>query len=149
MCHLERVARQCKETGTDAAAIMIDVDHFKTVNDAFGHLVGDQILKEVASTLRASLRGEDLVTRIGGEEFLAILPEASVEQARIIAERLRSGIETLQLPNGHGGKVSVTLSLGVTMLSGANHDINEILKSVDRALYTAKATGRNSVVVSA
>ena len=140
MCHLERVARQCKETGTDAAAIMIDVDHFKTVNDAFGHLVGDQILKEVASTLRASLRGEDLVTRIGGEEFLAILPEASVEQARIIAERLRSGIETLQLPNCHGGKVSVTLSLGVTMLSGANHDINEILKSVDRALYTAKAT---------
>ena len=149
MRHLERVARQCKETGTDAAAIMIDVDHFKTVNDAFGHLVGDQILKEVAATLRASLRGEDLVTRIGGEEFLAILPEASVEQARIIAERLRSGIETLQLPNGHGGHVSVTLSLGVTMLSGANHNIEEILKSVDRALYTAKATGRNSVVVSA
>ena len=149
MHHLERVARQCQETGTDAAAIMIDVDHFKAVNDAFGHLVGDQILKEIASTLRASLRGEDFVTRIGGEEFLAVLPDTSVAQARIIAERLRSGIETLQLPNGHGGRVNVTLSLGVTMLSDANHDLEQILQSVDRALYQAKATGRNSVVVSA
>lgn len=149
MRHLERVARQCKDNGTDAAAIMIDVDHFKTVNDAFGHLVGDTILKEVAATLRMNLRGEDLVTRIGGEEFLAVLPDAGVEQARVVAERLRSGIEALKLSNGRGGTIGVTLSLGVAMLSASDHDTTLTLQAVDRALYEAKAAGRNNVIISA
>jgi two-component system cell cycle response regulator len=149
MRHLERVARQCKDKGTDAAAIMIDVDHFKTVNDAFGHLVGDAILKEVAATLRMNLRGEDLVTRIGGEEFLAVLPDAGVEQAQVVAERLRSGIENLKLSNGRGGTIGVTLSLGVAMLSASDHDTTLTLQAVDRALYEAKAAGRNNVIISA
>lgn len=148
MRHLERVARKCKDTGMDAATIMIDVDHFKAVNDAYGHMVGDDILKEIAYVLRDNLRGEDLVTRVGGEEFLAVLPDAGIEQARAVAERLRMSICKLNLSAPDGTPIKMTLSLGVAMLSSMDHDITATLEAVDRALYEAKDAGRNHVIVA-
>ena len=143
--HLDLVATRCRAQGIRAGVIAMDIDNFKQVNDTHGHPVGDSVLARVAQVLRDSLRSEDLVARIGGEEFLAILPDADLAQVRIVAERLRSAVETMQVPLPGGAPLSVTLSLGVAMLENRENAGSEVLCRADRALYSAKDGGRNRV----
>ncbi|MEM7490425.1 MAG: diguanylate cyclase, partial [Pseudomonadota bacterium] len=146
--HLDRVAARCRAQGLRAGVILMDVDHFKRVNDTHGHPAGDRVLSKVAQVLKDSLRGEDLVARIGGEEFLAILPDAGLEQVRAVAERLRMAIQSLRVPLEDGQELSVTLSLGVAMLEDRPDAGARALASVDRALYAAKDGGRNRMTLA-
>ncbi len=126
--------------------MLLDVDRFKSVNDRFGHAAGDAVLAEVAGRLRDNLRGIDLLSRHGGEEFLAALPDTTAEEARTAAERMRRIVaETPFQPPGHR-PLSVTLSVGVAM-GGGDHpaSVAEVLRAADRALYESKNAGRNLV----
>lgn len=122
------------------ACIIVDIDHFKTVNDKFGHLAGDEVLKEVSNRIKQSIRIYDILGRYGGEEFLILLPGANAEQAWNLAERIRLHVrETTIL------EVQVTISLGVTSLHGSDQAIDEMIKRADDALYKAKNAGRDRV----
>lgn len=123
------------------SVIMLDIDHFKEINDTYGHLVGDTILKEVAKTLNTSKRNEDFASRFGGEEFVILLDNCALEDAHNKAEILRKNIEAL-LPQN----VVVTASMGVAELSFAHSSFEDLLKDADKALYEAKASGRNKVI---
>ncbi|HVG08847.1 MAG TPA: diguanylate cyclase [Thermoanaerobaculia bacterium] len=129
------------------SVILCDMDHFKEVNDTYGHLAGDAVLREGAEVLRASLRAGDLLGRYGGEEFLAVLPQVEIEAARAAAERLRIGLEGLPAPLPTDPKVRITASFGVASMdelgAGATSDL--LVSLADRRLYEAKAAGRNCV----
>ncbi len=133
------------------AMLLCDVDCFKPYNDTYGHLKGDEVLKEVAGVISESLRTGDSAYRYGGEEFLIILPEQSPESAGVAAERLRRGVEQLALP--HEAKTPlgvVTVSVGLAALPpGEKKPFEELLKEADEALYAAKEAGRNRIVVHA
>jgi diguanylate cyclase (GGDEF)-like protein len=130
------------------AIILIDLDHFKRINDTRGHEVGDQVLREVASVLRESTRPEDLVARYGGEEFIVALPCCSSEQAMERAERIRGQLAALVL-NVEGQPVRVTASLGVSYTpSGRVQEISSLISTADAALYEAKRSGRNRAIAS-
>ena len=143
--HLDQVVTRCRVQGIRAGLISMDIDHFKRINDRFGHPTGDRVLARVAQVLSQSLRSQDLVARIGGEEFLAILPDSGLEQVRAVAERLRRAIEAMRIPMGDGTELQVTLSLGAAMLSNCDDATSRALEAVDRALYAAKNGGRNRV----
>jgi diguanylate cyclase (GGDEF)-like protein len=126
---------------------MIDVDHFKAVNDTHGHSVGDQVLEHVARQLAAALRVSDDVGRWGGEEFLALLPEADADEALSAAERLRAQVQHSAFP-GADGPIAVTVSVGVVAVPAsalADARIDDLVRRADAALYRAKALGRNRV----
>lgn len=145
LSHLERVAARCREQGLRAGVILMDIDHFKQVNDTYGHPVGDRVLARVAQALAQNLRSEDLVARIGGEEFLAVLPDSDLAQIRIVAERLRAAVEALEVPLPGEGLLRVTLSLGIAMIEDRDDASAYALSRVDQALYAAKDEGRNRV----
>jgi two-component system, cell cycle response regulator len=126
--------------------IMLDIDHFKSVNDAYGHPAGDKALCLVAETLLQNKRDYDLVGRWGGEEFLALLPRTSLADARTIAERFRAGIEAARLQMPEGAVVTVTVSLGVSSTASGSLDIEALIHQADQALYLAKNSGRNRVM---
>ena len=130
----------------DLAFIMFDIDHFKRTNDSFGHAMGDEVLIKVAQMASACMRQSDLVGRLGGEEFGAILPGANAQIAAGIAERIRQSIEQLDL--GEGGPEQVTVSLGVSIWS-PGHDEGALMQAADTALYAAKNDGRNCYRVAA
>ena len=119
------------------AVIMVDVDHFKQVNDTYGHQVGDEVLREIGALLSAQVRHDDIVYRYGGEEFCILLPEASQSDARMIADRIVAAARSIELPGGN----HVTVSVGVA--DGHPNDVAITLETADRALYAAKAGGRN------
>ncbi|MBF0201592.1 MAG: diguanylate cyclase [Desulfamplus sp.] len=123
--------------------VMMDIDHFKNINDTHGHHVGDVVLKNVAAILQDTLRINDIFGRIGGEEFAAILPETSIENAGIVMERIRAGIEA-SVWEIDGTAVSCTMSMGMAMLIN-HHDLNNLMKDADAALYVAKDSGRNCI----
>jgi len=120
---------------------MMDIDHFKAINDNHGHAVGDDVLKVVAECLSIEKRKEDVLARFGGEEFVLLLDHCDVVQAEIKAEKLRAAIETLQ-PAG----LKITVSIGVAQLNLQETEFTEPLKRADDALYIAKEQGRNRVV---
>ena len=124
-----------------------DIDHFKHVNDSFGHLAGDAVLATVASALSSLLRDGDLTGRFGGEEFCILLPGTDVAEARQIAERLREKISRIVTPVAGGAGSQVTISLGVAALGSSRRDLDELLAAADHALYRAKEAGRNRVCV--
>lgn len=125
--------------------LMIDVDHFKDVNDRHGHPAGDQVLREVARAIKDGVRTVDLVGRYGGEEFVAILPQTEAEEARLLAERLRSSVEGRSFET-HGAVVRVSVSIGVaTCPSPSVASPDDLIREADRALYRAKQAGRNRV----
>ncbi len=127
------------------ALILVDIDHFKRINDTHGHDVGDLILREVADVLRESARAEDLVARYGGEEFILALPSCSLEQATERAERIRS-----RLVDASQARVGVTASLGLSFApAGRVRDVAALITAADEALYVAKRSGRNRVITSA
>jgi diguanylate cyclase (GGDEF)-like protein len=124
--------------------IMLDLDHFKRVNDTKGHLAGDLVLKAVAQRLRESVRPYDVIGRYGGEEFVVLLPDTNLEQCLVVAERIRVSIS--HEPFEHeGDPIPVTVSLGVSCTSENDQGVNDLLKRADEGLYKAKAAGRNRV----
>jgi diguanylate cyclase (GGDEF)-like protein len=125
--------------------IMLDIDHFKRVNDIHGHLVGDAVLKEVAQILSASIRKGDYLARYGGEEFIVILPETKMIRAIELAERLRKAIETTRIPVSSGNLLKVTASFGVSSLK-RDSDTESLIKEADDMMYRAKTHGRNVVM---
>lgn len=136
------------EKGERFAMIMVDVDIFKAFNDCYGHVVGDDCLRRVGAMLRASLRNtSDQIARVGGEEFVVLLPQTSVENARIMAERMRVAVSGLRIPHSASPEEVVTISAGVTG-SRAPGSAAEMLSGADKALYRAKALGRNRVEVA-
>jgi diguanylate cyclase (GGDEF)-like protein len=126
------------------AIIAIDLDHFKQVNDRLGHAAGDDVLTAFSSVLRQHTRRHDIVGRIGGEEFVIVLPRTSLQEARDVAERIRSALHELQVPV-EGGTVSITVSLGVAALRPGDASPEDVLKRADQALYAAKRRGRDRV----
>ncbi|MER7363184.1 GGDEF domain-containing protein [Nonomuraea wenchangensis] len=138
---------RARRTGASLALLIIDIDHFKRVNDAHGHLAGDQVLIGVASTLRGQLREYDVVGRFGGEEFVVLLPGADAHEARRVAERLRTRIRHLAVP-ADDTLIRVTVSTGVALMYVHGDDLIELLAAADLALYRAKELGRDRVCVS-
>ncbi|MBN9424511.1 MAG: hypothetical protein BGO63_16895 [Candidatus Accumulibacter sp. 66-26] len=142
----ERLAAEVQRAGRSGqalAALMVDVDHFKRVNDSFGHAAGDTVLREVGALLGSAVRGSDSVIRYGGEEFLVLLPDTDAAGAAALAEKLRGALAA-ECGREIGG---VTASLGVAAARGAI-DAEALLRAADRALYAAKAGGRNRVCVA-
>ena len=138
-------------TQSPLALALVDIDHFKAVNDTYGHLVGDKALRAVTDALRSQLRAYDLAGRFGGEEFVVLLPHAREADAISVAERLRAHIAAMSIPVGDdmvsGPFVKLTISVGVAALDGAGRELTDMLAAADAALYYAKETGRNKTHV--
>jgi diguanylate cyclase (GGDEF)-like protein len=144
MTLVQREWARAHRYSTDAALLLIDVDHFKRVNDAHGHLCGDELLRRIAHGIADSLRQPDVLARFGGEEFVVFLPQTDPLGALDVAERIREGVQALQLP-WHGVTVGVTVSIGVAPLRPDLLSLDWSLHEADTALYAAKAAGRNCV----
>ena len=138
--HMRREVARVLRHGYRLSFVLLDIDHFKKVNDRFGHGMGDEVLRRVADTMSRTLRASDLAARWGGEEFLVVLTDTGLEGARMCAERIRAAVEALSLP-----RVShVTISAGVAELT-SGEDLSVALLRADEMLYKAKASGRNCV----
>jgi diguanylate cyclase (GGDEF)-like protein len=136
-----------RRTGETHSLLMLDLDHFKSINDRYGHAAGDRVLQHAAAVLQAHVRKIDQVGRVGGEEFLVLMPGASLDTARHVAERLREQLAADEvLVNGTGVKLSV--SIGIAEWVDRSEASSRLLVRVDAALYEAKAQGRNRVVAS-
>lgn len=138
---------QATEKQHSLSAILIDIDHFKQVNDQYGHAVGDNVLKRIAKLSKEVMRSRDLLARLGGEEFVALLPSANLKEAKAIAVRLKDKVA--QEAFEAGDKLfNVTVSIGVVEFTDGMADIDEFIRFADQAMYLAKANGRNQVVTS-
>jgi diguanylate cyclase (GGDEF)-like protein len=130
------------------SVVIADIDNFKILNDTYGHLFGDDVLKVIARELSKNLRSIDLIGRWGGEEFIFILPDTNAHQAQEIVDRIRLNIAKIPFtPSSTSQKFNVTVSFGVSDSDLANVALEEILIKADKALYSAKTNGRNQVVV--
>ncbi|WP_067510434.1 GGDEF domain-containing protein [Actinoplanes sp. TFC3] len=132
-------------SGAPVAMLLLDVDHFKTVNDTYGHSVGDQVLMEVADRLRRLVRPGDLVARYGGEEFAVVLPGTDLTEARLVGERVRRGIAAAPIAVGPGRLRTVTVSVGLAGIPDPCLSVDDLVLAADRALYAAKHAGRDQV----
>lgn len=139
---------QVRENGGDVSVIMVDIDHFKVLNDTHGHLAGDEVLKKVSRTLQDNLRQIDVAARYGGEEFILLLPDADLGMARLVAERVRKAIEK-STTRFHDLDLQVTVSLGIAHFD-PRRDLTErhLIERADKALYRSKELGRNQTSVS-
>lgn len=137
--------QRARRSKNPLSLIMLDIDHFKRINDTFGHLFGDYVLKTIVARIKANTREYDLLGRIGGEEFLIVSPYSTVEDTMKIAERIRNNVKGEKIV-GMGKELTVTISAGVTMLKEQDVDINALLMRVDEALYKAKQEGRDREV---
>lgn len=144
---LKREIELCRRQRIGFAVLMIDVDHFKQINDQFGHEVGDQVLQQVASRLVNKARAGDFVFRYGGEEFLVVLAEVELDQAMMVAEKLRKQIAEYPFPIANDRQLTATVSIGVAASDG-HPDYERIIERADAALYVAKRAGRNRVATS-
>ncbi|MCP4716281.1 MAG: diguanylate cyclase [Deltaproteobacteria bacterium] len=143
--HAEQELRRSQRYKRELSVLMLDIDHFKQINDTHGHAAGDQTLKALAETCLNTLRINDIFGRIGGEEFAALLPETSGPSAMIAAERIRTALEKTAVPCS-STSISFTVSIGVTTLEHTDKNIETIIKRADSALYTAKENGRNQSI---
>ena len=147
---IEDLARRAiaasRRHGMPMAMMIVDVDHFKRINDQFGHETGDQALMETVRRLRESLRSEDLVGRLGGEEFVAILPNTDAASALAAAERVRVAFADTPM-RFENESVTVTISAGVALLAPGDQQFSHLLRRADRAMYAAKNAGRNQVML--
>ncbi len=141
-------ARILRDKGRCASVLMLDADHFKMINDTFGHAAGDDVLRHLATLMQNKLRKVDTVGRIGGEEFALILPGAALPAAEAFAERLRQYVAATPVPQADR-TIPLTVSIGVAGMSADDANADEVLTRADRALYRAKGSGRNMVAVEA
>jgi diguanylate cyclase (GGDEF)-like protein len=143
----EREFVRCKRYGSPFSVFMIDIDHFKKINDSYGHAVGDMVLVHLARRLKVLVRESDIIGRYGGEEFAVFLPETTLEIAAVVAERIRREIENGAVHTEKSGDIRFTLSIGVGAFTEEARNVAEIFETADRGLYEAKEAGRNRVVV--
>jgi diguanylate cyclase (GGDEF)-like protein len=134
---------RARRYGRPLSLLMCDIDLFKSINDRFGHDAGDRVIVAIAQACRDHTRGADIVARVGGEEFVVLLPETNADDAQVLAERLRQAVGVLRLSHPEAD-LAATISIGVADESGAK-DVAEMMKRADRALYAAKRDGRNRV----
>jgi len=140
-----RLSARCTRSGETLAIMMIDVDHFKSINDHSGHQIGDQVLQRLAAVAQASIRGDDYFARYGGEEFCILLPSTSEEEARVLADRLCQAYAALTMEFG-GEVLHSTISIGVADSNQVGLEFSALVTAADKALYQAKQEGRNRVV---
>jgi diguanylate cyclase (GGDEF)-like protein len=136
---------RAKRFNTGMAVIMIDIDHFKRLNDEFGHLLGDEVLRQVSSIFSQHLRKIDVVCRYGGEEFVVVLSQTGAEHAMTVAEKLRRVVAEWQFP---GVPCPVYISAGVATFPEHGTERDQLVKAADSAMYLAKQTGRNRVCLA-
>lgn len=142
--HAQQLYNECKTNRLGLCAVMLDMDHFKHINDTYGHQVGDQVLRQMGVVISSSFRATDIHGRLGGEEFAVLLPDTSIEVAVKIAEQLIQTIAGLMIEPVH----CITASLGVASTDAGNKDLHSLMNNADKALYRAKARGRNQVAVA-
>lgn len=148
--HLGKLVEQASARGKQLALLVLDIDYFKSINDTYGHDCGDDVLREFAIRVRKSIRGIDLACRIGGEEFVVVMPETDMAVAATVAERLRRKIAAEPFPIEQGSRmIDVTISIGIAALESSHDNAAQLLKRADQALYRAKRDGRNRVVADA
>jgi diguanylate cyclase (GGDEF)-like protein len=139
------VARAVR-TASPLAVALLDLDRFKQINDTYGHLIGDEVLRQIADTMTGVLREYDVAGRFGGEEFVMLLPQTRAPDAFKIADRVRARIGRLPIVTTSGEQVAVTVSIGVAALdAGSSRELTDLLAAADAALYRAKASGRDQV----
>ena len=143
----EQEVQRSKRFSRDTSVIMIDIDHFKLFNDTYGHSIGDRVINSVVKSIMKVLRQSDIVGRVGGEEFAAVLPETNLDAAYLVAERIRKHVEHKNI-SFEDKKLVCTVSIGVAQLSIKDVNFDDLLKRADKALYDAKNLGRNRVIVS-
>jgi two-component system cell cycle response regulator len=148
--HTNLLVTRALEREKPLSILVTDIDHFKSVNDTYGHDAGDEVLREFADRMRSCIRGVDLACRFGGEEFVVVMPDTDLGIASRVAERIRRRIagEPFQIDRG-AHSINVTISIGLAGLNGAEDMPASILKRADEALYRAKRSGRNRVVSDA
>jgi diguanylate cyclase (GGDEF)-like protein len=144
----EYMVEKARATEEPLSVIALDIDHFKAVNDEYGHQFGDSVLVDMAAIFRECSRDRDLIARFGGEEFVIILPGADHAEARSCAERIRKGVEKHSVDAGDGLDVRITVSIGVAEVNAAMESVEDAVNRADKALYEAKALGRNRVCCS-
>ena len=145
---LEELSEESARYGHPFSLLSLDIDFFKSVNDSWGHLTGDTVLRTVASLIEKRTRKSDIVARTGGEEFIVLMPHTTLSDAQHVAESLRIGMETESFFSEDGTAFSVTLSAGVVCWTSDADGVQELLSACDQLLYKAKRAGRNQVVVS-
>src|SRR5216684_1284368 len=144
--HLNELLGRMTEAGGDTALMLVDVDHFKRVNDRYGHPAGDAVLRELAERTLRQVRNVDLVGRLGGEEFVVVMPETSLGGAFVVAERLRAAVADEPFLQGTSVRLPLTISIGIAMTGEGSDTMETLLKRADDALYAAKNAGRNRVI---
>jgi diguanylate cyclase (GGDEF)-like protein len=143
----ERKIKRTQASNGHASFLLFDIDHFKKINDEHGHIIGDQVLHGIAQVCMKNLRPDDILGRFGGEEFVILLPETKLEDARNIAERLRLLIEETPIET-EIGPINTTISIGVAIKEKTTAiSIDQLLSRADRAMYRAKQAGRNRVII--
>ena len=147
--HLGVMLGKAQDLKRDMALMILDIDHFKAVNDSHGHDIGDAVLREFAVRLKRNIRGVDLACRFGGEEFVVLMPDTDYNQAEAVAERVRQSIADRVFEVGAQRPLSVTVSAGVTLNERMTDSPESLVKRADVALYRAKREGRNRVVFDA
>jgi two-component system cell cycle response regulator len=148
--HLDSLISNAQKSNKPLAFLIMDIDHFKSVNDTHGHDIGDEVLREFANRISANIRGIDLACRYGGEEFVVVMPDTDVDFAYTIAERLRKSVETTPIEISRApGALNVTISIGIAASAGGDDNAEKLLHRADQALYRAKREGRNRVIKAA
>jgi diguanylate cyclase len=146
---LRRISEEAVSMGQPFTLMMLDIDHFKSFNDNYGHLVGDQVLRLVARTLTDGVKGRDIAARYGGEEFAIILPETNLQAGVVVGNALRKAVATKDVINRATGEklARITMSVGVAEYA-PGEEVNDLIERADAALYTAKHNGRNQVAAA-
>ena len=144
--NLKNLMDEALRSGKPLTVLVSDIDYFKSVNDSHGHQIGDLVLKQFSKRIRQNTRGIDLAIRFGGEEFVIIMPETSMDQALVVAERLRNRIATEPFRVSEDLSIAITTSIGLGSFEDIHDTSEKILARADQALYQAKRNGRNQVV---
>lgn len=143
--HMQGIIERSNESGLPFAVIMMDLDRFKSVNDTHGHEAGDRVLKEFSRRLQKNLRGIDLIARLGGEEFLIVMPDTGPEEVEFAAERLRIAIDQQAFKMGENTEIPVAVSIGVAFGDSQDSNPDKLIQQADIAPYESKSAGRNRV----